>query len=84
MAMEDIEWTADGLETIEIINRSTKIEKFTKKLNPTELLELSTLDELDIFHEDSCEVLEGICQDALYLFICLSQRNMSNHQGKND
>ena len=82
LAMEDVEWTSDGLSTVEVLNRSTKIEKFTTKLPPTELVQLSTLDELDVYHEDSCEVLEGTCQDALYMFICLSQRNMSNHPGK--
>ena len=79
--MEDVEWADDGIETVEVINRSTKIERFTKKLKPTELLQLSALDELDIFHENACEVLEGICQDALYLLICLSQRHLSNHEG---
>ena len=82
LAMTDVDWAKDKLETVEAITRDTIIEKVTNRLTPTELNEIISLDELDTFHDDACEKIEGISTDGLYVILVGSQRNISNHIGK--
>ena len=84
MAMTDIEWVENGIDTVEKIDQNTKMDKFTTKLSPTELFEVleSELDLFDVFHDHTCNNLESISTDVLYSILVLSQRNISNHPGK--
>ena len=84
LAMVDIEWVDNGLMTIERIDRGTKMEYYTTKLSPTELFETleNELDSFDVSLEHVCEKLESFTTDVLYSIMVLSQRRLSNHEGK--
>ena len=84
MAMTDIEWVENGIDTVEKIDRNTKMDRFTTKLAPSELFQVleGELDLFDVFHEHTCNNLESISTDVLYTILVLSQRNISNHPGK--
>ena len=81
--MVDIEWVENGIDTIEKIDRNTKMENVTTKLSPTELFEVLELEleTFDVFHDHVCENLESVSADVLYSILVLSQRNLSNHTG---
>lgn len=82
--MVDVEWVDSGLMTIERIDRNTKMEYYTTKLSPTELFKTleDELDSFDVSLEHVCEKLESITTDVLYSIMVLSQRRLSNHEGK--
>ena len=79
MAQKSIDWTGAGPKTSENLDHNTKLDMFSKKLEPGTLCNRLSLDGVNVAHWRGCETIEYISTDPLYVIICLAQRKISDH-----
>ena len=79
--MRKIEWNLRGFATVEGIMNNSRVSKYARKMAPSELFERVNMLHLDFNDQNGCRVLEGTCNDPLFLAIQFGKMKLSKCEG---
>ena len=80
--MRSIKWNMRGFVTIEGVVNNSRVGKFTRKMNPSDLFDRVETMHLDFNDQNGCRVLEGGCDDPLLVAIAFGKMKLSQCEGK--